>query len=62
MQNNISLANSETGTHGRKQLRQNLRQKYSGSLSEKLWEVLSAESVCKVKVHPRISHDVPKGE
>ena len=35
---------------------------YFGILMEKLSEVLSAESVCRVKVRPRIGHDVPEGE
>ena len=35
---------------------------YYGILMEKIRDVLSAESVCTVKVHSTIGHDIPEGE
>jgi len=63
MQNNVSPPNSETETCGRMHLRHTVRQNnQSGILLAELRKVLSAESVCKVKVHPIIGYDVPEGE
>jgi hypothetical protein len=63
MQNNVSLANSEMETYGRMQLRHTLRQDNQFGISlEELGKLLSADSVCKVKLHPSIDHDVPEGE
>jgi hypothetical protein len=62
MKKNMSLANSESETYGKRWLGHSLWQKYSGTLLEKLRKLLPTESVCKVKFQPRKGHDVPEGK